>query len=145
MGEFNFKAFEEVLNYIKEHPSEWDQNVWHCGTSHCMAGHLQVQELLGEQRTGFSFDVLLAGLTGKGPHTTVPTCELGLDEKGKGHNHYAGYKYEGASYAATRILNISKEESEWLFSFQREIADFERFLEEKKKQCITEHSKNLIN
>lgn len=33
-----------TLEWIKRHPEHWDQNYWHCGTTHCFAG---VAEMLG--------------------------------------------------------------------------------------------------
>lgn len=31
-----------VLKTIEENPQHWDQNNWHCGTSHCFAGFAQL-------------------------------------------------------------------------------------------------------
>jgi len=39
---FNRENFERVLNHIKAHPETWKQSKWHCGTSHCFAGHAQI-------------------------------------------------------------------------------------------------------
>lgn len=32
----------QTLDHIKAHPEEWNQGVWHCGTSHCFAGLVEV-------------------------------------------------------------------------------------------------------
>lgn len=29
-----------ALEYIKEHPREWDQTLWFCGTAACLGGHI---------------------------------------------------------------------------------------------------------
>ena len=30
-----------VLEHVQKHPETWDQERWHCGTSHCFAGFAQ--------------------------------------------------------------------------------------------------------
>ena len=30
-----------VLEHVQRHPETWDQERWHCGTSHCFAGFAQ--------------------------------------------------------------------------------------------------------
>ena len=32
----------KAMNQILEHPETWDQTVWHCGTSHCFGGWVQI-------------------------------------------------------------------------------------------------------
>jgi len=39
MNKHNFKL---VLDTIKANPESWDQTQWHCGTTHCFAGHAQI-------------------------------------------------------------------------------------------------------
>ena len=31
-----------VMNHIIDNPESWDQREWHCGTTHCFAGHGQI-------------------------------------------------------------------------------------------------------
>ena len=38
----NVKLAVEVLNHILDNPDLWDQRDWHCGTTHCFAGHVQI-------------------------------------------------------------------------------------------------------
>ena len=38
----NIENFKLVLDKIKSCPSQWKQNVWHCGTAHCFAGWAQI-------------------------------------------------------------------------------------------------------
>ncbi len=38
----NVENFRRVLEHIKAHPEDWDQSVWHCGTTRCFAGHAQI-------------------------------------------------------------------------------------------------------
>jgi hypothetical protein len=33
---------ETILSRIEADPSVWNQDSWHCGTSHCIAGHAQI-------------------------------------------------------------------------------------------------------
>ena len=32
----------KTLDYIKAHPKHWDQSVWHCGTTHCFGGFVEL-------------------------------------------------------------------------------------------------------
>ena len=36
---------EATLAAIEAHPDHWDQNKWHCGTSHCIAGFAEMLRL----------------------------------------------------------------------------------------------------
>ncbi len=36
----NVELLEKTLKYIEEHPEEWDQAEWFCGTVACFAGHV---------------------------------------------------------------------------------------------------------
>jgi len=38
----NIINFTKVLDTIKAHPETWNQAKWHCGTTHCFAGHAQI-------------------------------------------------------------------------------------------------------
>jgi hypothetical protein len=38
----NIENIQKVLDLIEANPSCWDQSKWHCGTSHCFAGHAQI-------------------------------------------------------------------------------------------------------
>lgn len=38
----NAELAYKTLDYIKAHPEEWDQTMWHCGTTHCFAGHIEL-------------------------------------------------------------------------------------------------------
>ncbi len=40
--ELNKENFQAVLDRIKANPCSWDQSKWHCGTTHCFAGHAQI-------------------------------------------------------------------------------------------------------
>lgn len=45
----NLDNFRKVLDYVKSHPTEWNQRFWNlesaqdadCGTAYCIAGHAQ--------------------------------------------------------------------------------------------------------
>jgi len=47
----NIANIQTVLTLIESNPSCWNQKEWHCGTSHCFAGHAQIQ-LTGGEDTG---------------------------------------------------------------------------------------------
>lgn len=34
-----------VLRWIEAHPEHWNQEAWHCGTSHCYAGVAEMMRL----------------------------------------------------------------------------------------------------
>ena len=36
----NIELLDKALAYIDEHPEEWDQSTWDCGTAACIAGHM---------------------------------------------------------------------------------------------------------
>ena len=38
----NAERLKQVLTYIEQHPEEWRQSVWHCGSSHCFCGTAQI-------------------------------------------------------------------------------------------------------
>lgn len=38
----NVLRFQLVIDQITQHPETWDQEVWHCGSTHCVAGWAQV-------------------------------------------------------------------------------------------------------
>lgn len=38
----NVQRLQDIIDYIKRHPEEWEQGLWHCGTTHCIAGFAQV-------------------------------------------------------------------------------------------------------
>ena len=40
MSNVNLELLDLALNYIDEHPEEWDQSTWDCGTTACIAGHM---------------------------------------------------------------------------------------------------------
>lgn len=31
-----------AVNHIIQHPETWDQYYWHCGSTHCIAGHCEI-------------------------------------------------------------------------------------------------------
>ena len=43
----NKENVQKVLDLIEANPSCWNQEKWHCGTTHCFAGHAQI--LSGKQ------------------------------------------------------------------------------------------------
>lgn len=41
----NKERCEQVLQWIEAHPEHWNQEVWHCGTSHCFAGIAEMMRM----------------------------------------------------------------------------------------------------
>ena len=41
----NIKVLKEILKFIIQHPEHWDQEIWHCGSSHCVAGFIELHQL----------------------------------------------------------------------------------------------------
>ena len=39
----NHALLDNTLKLIKENPRHWNQERWHCGTSHCFAGFVELQ------------------------------------------------------------------------------------------------------
>lgn len=48
----------KIIAKIKKNPKCWDQAEWHCGTSHCIAGHAQIEAGKYKQGTPFDSDVV---------------------------------------------------------------------------------------
>ena len=38
----NAERLKQVLARIEQHPEQWDQSRWHCGSSHCFCGMAQI-------------------------------------------------------------------------------------------------------
>lgn len=38
----NIELLDKAIKIIQEHPENWNQETWHCGTSHCLAGHIRL-------------------------------------------------------------------------------------------------------
>ena len=43
----NKENIQKVIDVIEDNPHSWNQDFWHCGTTHCFAGHAQI--LSGKQ------------------------------------------------------------------------------------------------
>lgn len=52
----DIELLDAAIRVIKEHPEHWNQETWHCGTSHCIAGHIQliVKGLPYNHRIGYT-------------------------------------------------------------------------------------------
>ena len=52
-----------AVNHILAHPETWDQQEWHCGTKHCIAGHCEL--LATGKETRYTSDIAqeLLGIT----------------------------------------------------------------------------------
>ena len=45
----NHKLLKQTMNQIIEHPETWEQDTWHCGTTHCFAGWAELIHYYGGQ------------------------------------------------------------------------------------------------
>ena len=52
-----------AVNRILAHPETWDQRHWHCGTTHCVAGHCQIIGLGHENESAGSEARELLGIS----------------------------------------------------------------------------------
>lgn len=107
-NQINWTLFERTLAAIKANPEHWDQGDWHCGTSHCFAGFAQVLSL---QDAG-----------------DLPTELDDCDEE-------SVYEASGCAMntldIAKELLSVSEDQSDWLFSQNRSIEEFELCLQRK--------------
>ena len=39
---FNEELLIRAVNHIKSHPDTWNQRQWHCGTTHCIGGWIEM-------------------------------------------------------------------------------------------------------
>lgn len=52
----------KTLDHIKAHPKHWDQSVWHCGTTHCFAGLVELFTTGEDESTALTWDVAAEAL-----------------------------------------------------------------------------------
>jgi hypothetical protein len=100
-----------AVNHILDHPEQWDQRHWHCGTTHCFAGTCQVlagrpadpdscsaevRELLGltphEARWLFAADRTLGQIHG---FVAIMLAEADRDGRDRDGYDRAGYDRDG--------------------------------------------------
>ena len=47
----------KALDYIRTHPKEWNQSVWHCETTHCFAGLVELFTTGEDESSALTWDV----------------------------------------------------------------------------------------
>lgn len=92
----NIERFRQVLEMIEANPEHWNQDDYHCGTSHCFAGFCELA-MLGLAAT-----------------VTVATVQVSRKPFG----------WRGVSDEAKEFLDISELEADYLFSCIRTLEDF---------------------
>lgn len=96
----NVALLEETLTYIRDHPEEWDQTKWVCGTAACFAGRA----------------ALLSGHTVPQTHTTHVTDMVGW---------FRTDGDERVGEVAERELGITFDQAEDLFNATNTMDDLE--------------------
>lgn len=94
----NVELLRKTLKYIEDHPEEWRQESWHCGTKACFAGHA----------------ALLAGGTWAHEHGM---CMLARDDDPHDHvwQTYDGTALVDVDDRAIRVLGVTEEQASRLF------------------------------
>lgn len=106
----NKKTFDEIINFIENNPQHWEQESWHCGTTHCIAGFVQCK------------------------NRGVPYCqELEVATKGAAIEGSAagwwvdrsGGKFDGLNPAeeGMQFFDLTLHEGDWLFSAERTLEE----------------------
>ena len=114
----NFDLLGQAVQLIKDNPEHWDQNHWHCGTSHCLAGMIHI--LRNYRHSGLPLDQLL----------TQVLHDADDEDDGDAVFDAPGYTINGRPTAkiAQEALNISDLQAIWLFAKDRTLQDFETCL-----------------
>jgi len=115
-NQINFELLAKAVQAIKDNPNHWNQDHWHCGTSHCLAGFIHLIETFKEKPLSETLRQML--------HDLYPDTDLkepiGGSIKGKCTEEFARER-----------LSITNDQAKWLFSYLRTIRDFEICLEVK--------------
>lgn len=108
----NKELLQLTLNTIKENPQHWNQQSWHCGTTHCFAG----------------FAELLA------KHIPIDTEEQILIDKynlGKNVLDYFSRTSKpswNTEENAANILGITEEDAQVLFHYSNDLKQLEEYV-----------------
>lgn len=99
----NIELLDKALKIIEEHPEHWNQSHWHCGTSHCLAGHIYliIHEL--------PYDC--------GSINNDEDCPL---------DDYDDDVLENTYWDAKKALNISTKDADMLFDGENTLDDLKR-------------------
>ena len=112
MTPLTYPRLKTIVDRIKADPSCWDQEHWHCETSHCIAGHAQLDALPADRREEF-----------------LRLYESGLiDDDDENTEAFAGVS-ECTFVAGGEWLELTLDEAESLFSFDTTLEEIEAFLE----------------
>lgn len=91
----NPRRYNQVLATIEANPQHWNQQFWHCNSSHCFAGFTELEFLKLQPRHTIC-DVLAA----RG-ETAARTWQVAID-----------------------YLELTEEQADWLFTAYRTLDDF---------------------
>lgn len=94
----NIQRFNQVLAMIEANPAHWNQQFWHCNSSHCFAGFAELECLKLQPRHTIC-DVVAARV--EAANTAAKTWQVAID-----------------------YLELTEEQADWLFLPYRTLDDF---------------------
>lgn len=122
--ERNDVLIDKVMDYLREHPKEWDQRYWvestPCGTIACFAGHTMLL-------SGYTFQKVRRGCgeyLNEDHDCNLHDCDV-VDMKFFTPD---GRRIDDEDYEAGRLLGLSRWDGETIF-YQTSITDADRMQE----------------
>ena len=97
----NWPLFERTVAAIEAHPEHWNQEHWHCGTTHCFAGWVHILDLQDRRK-----------------------LESGRFDFAATNRQMSTFHGECSSRVAVEQLGLNKHQAHWLFKCARTIEDF---------------------
>lgn len=110
--QYNVPLLRKTLEHIETNPQEWEQKVWHCGTSGCFAWHA-------------------AMLDGAEPVTSYPDSSYVLateDDPPSDLSSYEGVVH--VAVRAARVLGLGDQDRSRLFHYTHTLDDLRRIVAE---------------
>lgn len=103
MTEPNVALLRQTLDYIEDHPLDWDQARWHCGTVCCFAGRAAL--LNGAEWAQIH-----------GMSATRSVAVVARDDDPAGHVRESdGCRFVHVEVRAARVLGLTLEQAQDLF------------------------------
>lgn len=110
----NWELLQRGVEAIKANPENWDQLNWHCGTSHCLAGFIQI--LLIQDK-----------LKDELPELDASNAFAWQGDAISAHSKLY-FDSPHPRYVAARALRLERFEQDWIFGSERTLEDFDRCL-----------------
>lgn len=105
----NLTRYRRIIRDIVAHPESHKQESWHCGTSHCVAGHAHFHAIGYKTAVGKDWDKLRERV-GSLVHRFVT-------------HRFAQFRPTGAYSVAKDWLKLTESEADWLFNHGRTLAE----------------------